>query len=373
MLSPRLKKWIIIFFLTLLILPIFPKQANSYSYLNISAEGAVLIDVASGRILYEKNPDQRMRIASLTKIMTAIIAIENGNLNDLVKTSDNAFGTEGSSIYLKRGEKLSLEDMLYGLMLRSGNDAAVAIAEHIGGSTEGFAYLMNEKAVFIGMNNTNFTNPHGLDHEKHYSTPRDMAVLTAYALKNPEFKKIVSTRVKTAPLLDETWDRKWINKNKMLYMYQWADGVKTGYTKLAKRCLSSSATKEGVQLAAITLKAPDDWNDHKKMLKYGFNNYKPSTLLKADMDVGTIKVNNKETYELIADSDFIYPLKEEEKKYISKKINTDEKEMLSNKHVGKLDFYLKNKYIGSIPLKIKEKNTFSHDVIEAWRRILRGE
>lgn len=157
--------------------------------LHISAQGAALIDVKSGRILFEKNGDQKMRIASLTKIMTAIVAIENGNLEDMVTTSDNAYGTEGSSIYLKRGEQLTLEDMLYGLMLRSGNDAAVAIAEHIGGSVEGFAFLMNEKAKILGMNHTHFVNPHGLDDKEHYSTPKDMAILTAYALKNSTFKK----------------------------------------------------------------------------------------------------------------------------------------------------------------------------------------
>ncbi len=330
---------------------------TSYAqYLNISAEGAVLIDVNSGRILYEKNPDKKMKIASLTKIMTAIIAIEEESLENIVETSDNAYGTEGSSIYLKRGEELTLENMLYGLMLRSGNDAAVAISEHVGGSIEGFAYLMNNKAAFLGMNNSYFTNPHGLDNENHYSTPRDMAILTAYALKNPVFNDIVSTKIKTVPQEDEDWDKKWVNKNKMLYLYEWADGVKTGYTKLAKRCLASSATKDGIQLACITLNAPDDWNDHKKLLEYGFNNYDVEVLVDVGDYIDEINING-DIYEIISDSKLSYPLKVKEDKLITKKIIINE-ELDKDKYfenVGSIEFYLDDKFIGKVLLKIKEK------------------
>ncbi len=286
----------------------FATSAN----VGISAQGAALIDVNSGRILFEKNGDQQMRIASLTKIMTAIVAIENGNLKDIVTTSDHAFGTEGSSIYLKNGEKLSLENMLYGLMLRSGNDAAVAIAEHIGGSEEGFVFLMNQKAAAIGMTHSHFMNPHGLDHKDHYSTTKDMALLTAYALKNPIFKKIVSTKVKIAPSADEPWDRKWLNKNKLLRMYDYADGVKTGYTKLSKRCLASSATKNDVQLAAITLNAPDDWNDSIQMLEYGFQEYKQTPLVQTNQIIDKIKIDGEEK-NIVPSRDLVYPLKKEKK------------------------------------------------------------
>ncbi len=345
--------FIIILFLSLVPLPLLAK-GNSNNDMNLSAKGIVLIDVSTGRILYEKNPDLKMRIASLTKIMTAIVAIENGDLEDKVITSNRAYGVEGSSIYLRKDEKLSLENMLYGLMLRSGNDAAVAIAEHIGGSLEGFTYLMNQKASYIGMNHSHFMNPHGLDHVNHYSTPRDMAKLTAYALKNNTFKKIVGTKVKTAPLAGEKWERKWYNKNKLLTKYQWADGVKTGYTKLARRCLASSATKNGVQLAVITLNDPDDWNDHMKLLEYGFNQFKHVKLIQKGEYIGEEYKN----YPLFTSSDFVYSLKEEEESQIKQKINFLKEDEILSHTVGKLEFYLKDNYIGSIPLEIKDNSNF---------------
>lgn len=310
----------------------------------ISAQTAALIDVQSGRILLEKNSTKRMRIASLTKIMTAIVAIEHGNINDMVKTSNNAFGKEGSSIYLKRGEKLRLEDMLYGLMLRSGNDAAVAIAEHVGGSVEGFAHLMNEKARYIGMTSSHFTNPHGLDDSNtHYSTARDMAVLTAYALRNPVFKKIVSTKVKNIPNQGEEWDRRLLNKNKMLRMYQGADGVKTGYTKLAKRCLASSATRNGQQLAVVVLNAPDDWDDCATWMDYGFSHFPKTELLKTKQAVQEKGAEGKEKT-LYTTRSFSYPLRPEEKESIKMNVKTvDDKPMMEVK--------LGEQIIGRVPLE----------------------
>lgn len=237
------------------------------------AQAAALIDVASGRLLYSAKGDRQLRIASLTKIMTAIVAIENGRLNDTVTVSSRAAGKEGSSLYLKAGEKMKLSDLLYGLMLRSGNDAATAIAEHVGGSVPGFVFLMNRKAEELGLRQTRFANPHGLDEEGHYSSANDLAVLTAYALHNKTFRTVVSTKVKSAPNPNEPWDYKWVNKNKMLTMYEGADGVKTGYTKMALRCLVSSATRGGQQLVAVTLNDRNDWADHRTLLDYGFANY----------------------------------------------------------------------------------------------------
>ncbi|WP_246627788.1 D-alanyl-D-alanine carboxypeptidase family protein [Paenibacillus oenotherae] len=237
------------------------------------AKAAALIDVESGRLLYSDEGDKQMKIASLTKIMTAIVAIEHGKLSDKVKTSKRAAGKEGSSIYLKLGEEMSLHNMLYGLMLRSGNDAATAIAEHVGGSEEGFVHLMNEKARMLGLENSQFKNPHGLDAEGHYSSANDLAKLTAYALRNRIFKEIVKTKIKTAPNPNEEWDYKWKNKNKMLTMFEGADGVKTGFTKQAFRCLVSSATRNNQQLAVVTLNDGDDWVDHQKLLNWGFAHY----------------------------------------------------------------------------------------------------
>ncbi|MBB6735819.1 D-alanyl-D-alanine carboxypeptidase family protein [Cohnella zeiphila] len=247
--------------------PLAGKQPSTH------ARADALIDVASGRLLAGHNGDKEMKIASLTKIMTAIVAIENGRLNDTVTVSKNAAGKEGSSLYLRLGEKIKLENLLYGLMLRSGNDAATAIAEHVGGSLEGFVYLMNRKSEELGLTHTHFANPHGLDQPEHYSSANDLAALTAYALHNDTFKTIVRTKFRKAPNPNDPWDYEWKNKNRMLTMYDGADGVKTGYTKQALRCLVSSATRGGQQLVAVTLNDGDDWQDHRKLLDYGFERF----------------------------------------------------------------------------------------------------
>ncbi|MCC8435993.1 D-alanyl-D-alanine carboxypeptidase [Brevibacillus sp. M2.1A] len=324
----------------------------------LSAEGAALIDVESGRILYSKNGTKKMRIASLTKTMTAIVAIEMGKLDAQITVPPQAVGVEGSSIYLKNGEKLTLEELLYGLMLRSGNDAAVTIATHIGGSVPGFTYLMNEKAAMIGMEHTNFTNPHGLDDSnQHYSTPEDMAKLSAYALHNPVFRQIVSTKVKDISWEGEQWDRRLLNKNKMLHLYNGADGVKTGYTKLAKRCLASSATRNGRQLATITLNASDDWNDSAKLMDWGFANYPLQELVKKGQEV---KPDTPVTLEagthLVTTNTFQYPLQTTETEAIHKRVVMGESTVTSKMNgqlAGFLQLYLKEKMIGQVPLLVR--------------------
>ncbi|WP_126427400.1 D-alanyl-D-alanine carboxypeptidase family protein [Brevibacillus marinus] len=328
---------------------------------DVSAQAAAMIDVASGRMLYEKNAEQKMRIASLTKIMTAIVAIESGNLRDIVRVPDSAVGIEGSSIYLKKGERLTLEDLLYGLMLRSGNDAAVAIAEHVGGSLEGFVYMMNEKAAMIGMSDTHFMNPHGLDDSnQHYSTARDMAKLSAYALKNPEFQKIVATRLKNIPWEGEEWDRRLLNKNKLLTLYKGADGIKTGYTRLAKRCLASSATRDGRQLAVVTLDAPDDWNDAMSLLDWGFANFQPVKIVnKGDtIDPATAAVDERDANLILTSAGGLtYPLKEEEVAAISSRVHLFHPRLdrsLIGEHVGFLQVFLGKQRIAQIPLTVQE-------------------
>lgn len=305
------------------------------------AQASALIDVESGRLLYSKQGDEVLPIASLTKIMTAIVAIEHGNLKDKVKVSNKAFGKEGSSIYLKLGEEMSLENMLYGLMLRSGNDAATAIAEHVGGSEEGFVHLMNNKAELIGLTNTHFTNPHGLDHKEHYSTANDLAKLTAYALHNPVFKEIVKTPIKKAPNPNDPWDYSWTNKNKMLRYYDGADGVKTGFTKIARRCLVSSATRNGQQLVAVTLNDGDDWNDHAKLLDFGFEHYPLHSLIKDNQPVGESG--------LVAGNSFKYPLTQEEQQLVKQQLVLNE----AADHFGsrgKLILTLNNRTIGIVPV-----------------------
>lgn len=237
---------------------------------DVSAEASILLDQSTGDVLYEKNAHNKQQIASITKIMTAIIAIELGQMNEKAKTSRRAIYTEGSSIYLEQGEKMTIEDLLYGLMLRSGNDAAVAISEHIGGSVEGFVHLMNEKAKWLGMTNTQFANPHGLTDEDHYSTAYDMAILMQYAMANEEFRKISGTTSYQA----ENRTYYWQNKNKFLTKYyEYSTGGKTGFTKKSGRTLITTAKKDNIELIAVTLNAPDDWNDHTVLYEWGFENH----------------------------------------------------------------------------------------------------
>ncbi|NOU99257.1 D-alanyl-D-alanine carboxypeptidase family protein [Paenibacillus planticolens] len=313
--------------------------------IHTNAVGASLIDVESGRILYSEKGDTPMRIASLTKIMTAIIAIEQGKLNDKVKVSKTAFGKEGSSIYLKLGEEMRLHDMLYGLMLRSGNDAATAIAEYVGGSVEGFVYLMNEKARMLGMDHSHFTNPSGLDEgEGHRSSPNDMAKLTAYALKNPVFKEIVSTKLKKVPNPNEAWDYSWLNKNKMLSLFEGADGVKTGYTKLAKRCLVSSATRNGQQLAVVTLNDGDDWADHARLLQYGFTYFPLQTIVK--------KGDAVEGTPWVAGRTFTYPLADGEAAKLTHKVTLVDPASTDYRLAerGTLQYSLQQNLIQTVPI-----------------------
>nr|WP_246333982.1 D-alanyl-D-alanine carboxypeptidase family protein [Thermoactinomyces mirandus] len=336
------------------------------------AKAAILFDASSGRVLYEKNADNPMLIASLTKIMTAIVAIENGDLNERVTVSPNAEGVEGSSIYLKAGEKIPLHTLLYGLMLRSGNDAATAIAEHIGGSVEGFVYLMNEKAAYLGLEHTHFANPHGLDHPEHYSSAKDLAILTAYALKNPVFQEIVKTEVKTVYWPGEKWKRKFYNKNKMLRFYKWADGVKTGFTKKARRTLVSSATKDGHQLITVTLNDGDDWKDSMVMLEYGFNHYDLVSVLKKGQVISnkTYQNEDKEKFQVVAGAAFVYPLSDEEKKQITvQPLVSYPLRLVTQDHmqIGSARIYLDQQLIGSIPLEVKMEAESS--VMMWWKQL----
>jgi D-alanyl-D-alanine carboxypeptidase (penicillin-binding protein 5/6) len=325
-----------------------PGAVQAAPSISTHAEAAALIDVSSGRVLYSKQGDKAMRIASLTKIMTAIVAIENGKLSDPAKVGKNAYRKEGSSIYLKLNEEMSLHHLLYGMMLRSGNDAATTIAEHVGGTIEGFAYLMNQKAGMIGMTHSSFRNPSGLDEEGHYSSAVDMAKLAAYSLRNPVFQEIVKTKVKKAPNPNESWDYSWLNKNKMLQLYDGADGVKTGYTKLAKRCLVSSATRNGQQLAVVTLNDPDDWSDHAKLLDFGFTQFPLLPLIhKGDQVEGT---------EWVAGSSFAYPTQESEIGRYSYKVELNDRNSASFRlgEGGKLSYMLGGETIGSLPLFAKD-------------------
>ena len=276
----------------------------------VVGETAVLMDFETGQVLYEKKADQKMYPASTTKMLTAIIALEMGKLDEEVVVSDNADGTEGSSIWLKKGEKLTLEDLLYALMLNSANDAAVAIAEHFAGSVDEFADIMNKTAAAYGAKNTNFTNPHGLPDENHYTTAYDLAVIARHALKNPTFTKIVQTKTK---VIDRTHyvepTMLLINHNRLLWLYDGAIGVKTGYTTEAQQCIVAAAQKDGRTLIAVVMKTQGQniWTDAKQLLDYGFNNYQIKKILSKGDVVGktTPKYSEKEI-PLLASQDVYY-------------------------------------------------------------------
>ncbi len=266
------------------VLILFCFAADSFSLCvraepGVSAASAVLMEQSSRRVLMDVNARVRMPMASTTKIMTALAALENcDELSRVIHIPEKAVGIEGSSVYLKAGEPLTMEQLLYALLLESANDAAAAIAIAIAGDIPAFADLMNETAARIGLKDTHFTNPHGLDDEDHYTTAYDLALLACYAMENPVFARIAGTYKVTIPLNGEEGTRVLINHNKLLKSYSGASGVKTGYTKRCGRCLVSAASRDGVSMIAVTLNAPDDWRDHTAMLDYGFSLYESAVL-----------------------------------------------------------------------------------------------
>ena len=290
-------KRILAVIITFCICFILVPEVKAANELNVSAKSAVLMDAQTGRIIYSKNPEEKLPMASTTKIMTALLAIESGRLDETVTVSANAQAQEGSSIYLRSGERILLRDLVYGLMLNSGNDAAVAIAEHMSGSEEAFAEAMTKRAKELGAVNTSFKNPNGLDQEGHYTTAYDLALIAAYAMKNDEFKKTVSTKSATATL--EGGETLYFsNHNKLLKMYDGAVGVKTGFTKASGRCLVSAAERDGKMITAVTLNAPDDWNDHKKLLDYGFSAVEIKTLARKEE-----RIAEKDGYGFVPEED----------------------------------------------------------------------
>ena len=271
-----LKKIIAFSLAFFLILPLFLLKINAENDVlgKISAQSAILIEAQSGKVLYSKNAEKRLPMASTTKIMTAILAIECGiSLDSVVKISKDAVGIEGSSIYLKEGEELSFEALIYGLLLCSANDAAVALALAVGGTLEHFVDLMNQKATSLGLCNTHFTNPHGLHDENHFTTAHDLALLMAYCVKNPIFLNISGCEKKIFSS-SENLSRVMINHNRLLRTYSGLIAGKTGYTKSSGRCLVTSAERDGLRLIAVTLNAPNDWQDHTNLFDFGFESYR---------------------------------------------------------------------------------------------------
>lgn len=263
-----------------------------------SARSAILIDADTGQVLYEHNADTPSLIASTTKIMTALVVSEHLPPEKEVEIPEEAVGIEGSSMYLRAGERLTVEALLYGLLLHSGNDAAVALALVCAGSVEEFVDLMNLKAQKLGLKNTHFENPNGLDGENHYSSARDLAILTQNAIKNELFAKIVSTKTV------QIGDRCLTNHNRLLWSCEGCIGVKTGYTKAAGRTLVSAASRNGRTLIAVTLNDANDWQDHCRLYDYGFSLYQNKTVVRVGQTVAEIPLMSGLTAELIAAESF---------------------------------------------------------------------
>ena len=266
------------------------------------------MDCVSGRLLLDRNCTQQSLIASTTKIMTALLVCERCNVLDQMQIPKQAVGIEGSSMYLREGERLTLQELLYGLMLSSGNDAAVALALYCCGSVPEFANLMNDKARALGMDGTHFENPNGLDSKNHYSTAKDLAILASYAMENPIFRKTVSTKSITIS------NRVLRNHNKLLWLYPEADGVKTGFTKAAGRILVSSAVQDHRRLVAVTIHDPNDWADHMAMLKQGFSSFNLQRIVTVGDCVGYREIvgGMPAKVAVLAGENFVYSIAQEE-------------------------------------------------------------
>ena len=328
--------------LLLLLFVLFP-----FNVCAISASSYIVMDMYSGRVLEGKNIEKVSLIASTTKILTAITAIEYGNLEDVVTVNEDILSSYGSGIYIQVGEQLTLDDLLYGLILRSGNDAALAIASHVGGNVENFVYLMNEMAVKIGMKNSSFVNPSGLEEQDgtaNLSTTYDMALLNKYAMENKDYKRITSTKEIIIKSNYKTY--KWINKNKLLHSYSYCNGGKTGYTKKAHRTLVTTANKDNMALIVVTFNDGNDFGDHKALYEKYFNSYERVKVLDTNTDYGK---------NIVLKNDF-YVIKNDKDKIESVVTNYSTKGAINGSIVGKVEVMLNGELLGYRNLYYKKSS-----------------
>jgi len=350
-----MQKRIIGFFLllTCLVILIIPVYARE-----VSAKSAVLIEAQSGSVAYGKNEDMRLPMASTTKIMTALVTLENAQLDDIVTVTPEMTGIEGSSIYLREGEELTVEELLFALMLESANDAAVALAITVGGTVEQFAEMMNDKAIALGLTNTHFTNPHGLDDEEHFTTAYELGIISAYALRNSDFVRIASTYKKSIPLNNGEGTRVLVNHNRLLRSYEGTIGIKTGFTKKCGRCLVSSATRDGVTLICVTLNAPNDWQDHKNLLDYGFSKYEAVTLASpGSYHVELNTIGGEKSSFIASNSDSLRVTLERNKNNISAVLEANRlisAPIQKGDEVARVVFYNNGEVIATLPLYARE-------------------
>lgn len=335
-----------------------------------AGSSCILVDADSGRILYESNPDEKRLIASTTKLMTALVAAEQlPDLSQTVTIQPAWLQTEGSSIYLRAGEEITLEALLYGLLLESGNDAALSLACICAGSEDAFAALMNEKAAELGMKNSSFSNASGLNGDRHYSTARDLAKLAAACLKDQTVAKICATKSITLG------GRTFANHNRLLSLCEGCIGMKTGFTKRAGRTLVSAAKRNGQTLIAVTLNDPDDWRDHMALYDYGFERYHAKQLCRTGELVGSVPVTGSlvRFVDVEAGGNFYYPLAEGESAEVQVEYaRSHEAPIQKGELAGKLVYTLAGKEIGTVDLRYAEsvhRDVFPEDET-LWQKIL---
>ena len=334
----------------------------------ISAASAIAMDLDNGRVLYGYNLDEKKLIASTTKIMTAIVAIENSDLDKIITVSDIIYEAFGSAIYIEVGEEITLKDLLYGLMLRSGNDAALMIAEAVSGSEEEFVYLMNEYATNINMDNTVFYNPHGLDEKNgnaNTSTVRDMAKLTKYAMQNEIFREIFKTKEHTFKTNYKTYV--WHNKNKLLTL-DYITGGKTGYTELARRTLVSTGNKDNINIVVVTLNDPDDWADHKEIYENIFSKYNNYQIISKNKF--QVKEDNYYNNNLYIKNDYYMTLTKEELKDVTLNINLMKlKDYANDTNVGFVEVILNDNIYHKEPIYVKK--IMEEEKLSWWQKFKR--
>jgi len=370
------RKGFIIFLLIIFISPQIalgaPKQTSSP---DISSKAAIVMEASTGKVLFAYNAEVRNFPASTTKMMTLLTALENGNMNDLVTTSQNAANVEGSSLWLTQGEKLKLIELLYGMMLISGNDATVAVAEHISGTTDAFARLMTQQAHAIGAVQTNFTNSSGLPDPNHYTTAHDLAKIAAYGFRNPLFAQIVSTKHTVIPWAGKNFGRDLYNENKMLWNYDGANGVKTGYTEAAGPCLVSSAKRGHIQLVAVVLDSDRMWLDSKALLDYGFSKIETQRLYKQGEVIKSIRVKDgvDEYLQLAVAEDVVLPVSLGDREDFTTIVETPQKyaaPVAAGQHIGSIKLLYRGQEYGSVDLvavqMIERKSLFGKLWTSLW-------
>lgn len=337
-----------------------------------SAKACVVIDEASGRVLLSHSAETPLPMASTTKVMTALLALEHGELDDPVTCGRNAFGVPGTSIYLSQGETLSLRDMLYGLMLASGNDAAVAIAEHIGGTSEEFCRMMTARAAELGCRNTVFLTPHGLPCDGHVTTAHDLALIAREAMTHPLFREIVSTRRATIPWEGRSYSRVLNNKNRLLTTYEGATGIKTGYTRKAGRCLVFGAERNGMRIIGVVLNCADWFDEAARLMDMAFSRYEAVTLLSAGESLRTLPVAHSggETVQAVLSADLraVVPQGTLPSLAIDLRSELPEAPLTRGEALGTARLLLGDEVLTEVPL-IASTDVAQADFPAHWRRI----